>query len=126
MSELVMNADGQLGHASGSPISGGAFVITSSPSTVLDAPDTRGVFRGPLQYTFAGGNASGFDSGSIATTAPQTINPTAIASKSEVLALMREGDSGTMNAQGTVGGTPTAIAGPVEVAIAGQTKVKAE
>jgi hypothetical protein len=79
-----------------------------------------------LLYTFAGGNASGFDPGSVATTAPQTINPSAIKGKNNGQLVIREKDFGTMSAQGTVSGTPTAIAGPVEVAVAGQTKVKAE
>lgn len=120
----VMNANGALGHAVGSLVSGGVFTVVSAPS-VKNRAVGAGVYRGPLQYTFAGGNASGFDPGSVATTAPQTIQPTAVKTRADGLEVIRLGDSGVMAATGTVSGTPTPITGNVEVADAGQDKVRA-
>lgn len=121
--ELVMVEGGALDHGAGSPISGGVFVITSVPSTKdkLGA----GIYKGPLQYTFSGGNASGFDSGSVATTAPQVINPTATKTKADGQEVIRLGDFGTMAAVGTVSGVSSAVSGPVEVSDAGQSKGRA-
>jgi len=123
--ENIANEDLTLAHGTGSPISGGTFTVTSVPSQKVKALD-KGVHKDPLQYTFTGGNASGFDSGSIATIVPQTINATATKVKAENQLVMREGDFGTMQAQGTVGGVPTPIAGPVEISDAGQDKVKGQ
>lgn len=124
--KLVMNENGQLGHASESAISGGVFKIISAPSVKGKAPtNAQGIYRGPLSYTFSGGSATGYDAGTIATLVPQVIAPTAVKSLLETLAVIREGDAGVMIAQGTVSGVPTAIAGGVEVVSAGQTKVQA-
>lgn len=120
----VMNGNGTLGHAAGSLVSGGVFTITSVPSLKVRA-DGKGIYRGPLQYTFSGGNASGFDSGSVATTVPQAIQPTAIKARADGLAVIRLGDSGQMAAIGTVSGTPTAIIGLVKISDAGQGVVRA-
>jgi hypothetical protein len=120
----VMNANGALGHASGSLVSGGVFTITSQPSAKVRADDA-GIYRGPLFYTFAGGDADGFDPGSVATVVPQQIAPTATKSRVESIAPIRLGDSGQMAAVGTVSGTSTPIVGLVEVADAGQDKVRA-
>ena len=62
--ELAMNAAGALGHASGSLVSGGVFTIVSTPS-IKNKAEGHGIYRGPLSYTFAGGDASGFDPGKI-------------------------------------------------------------
>jgi len=121
----VMNADGALGHASGSVITGGEFVITSVPSVKVRAVGA-GVHVGPLSYTFAGGSSAGFDSGSIATLVPQVIPATATKTAVESAPPMRLGDGATMAASGTVGGTPTPISGDVEVANAGQDRVGAQ
>ena len=120
--ELVMNADGALGHGPLSPISKGTFVITSIPSTTNKAKG-KGVYSGDLQYTFSGGDAAGADSGTVATTAPQKIEPTAVKTKADGSFMIRLGDTGTMSAQGTSGGTPVPVSGPVEVSDAGQDKV---
>lgn len=120
----VMNGNGALGHAAGSLVSGGVFTITSVPSLKVRA-DGKGIYRGPLQYTFSGGNASGFDSGSVATTVPQAIQPTAIKVRADGFAVIRLGDSGQMAAVGTVSGTPTTVVGLVEVSDAGQDVVRA-
>ena len=126
MSKNIMNATGQIGHGSGSPITGGVFVITATPSAKTSAPTGQGVYRGPLTYTFSGGSAAGFDPGTIATTVPQTINPTAIKASADGFKFIREDDNGIMAATGTVSGTPTPITGSVEVISAGQTKARAK
>lgn len=124
MSDEVMNSSGEIGHSGGSLISDGVFTIISVPSNKVRAGSS--VFRGPLQYSFTGGNAEGFDSGSIMTIVTQVINPTAIKTRIESLAPIRLGDSGIMVAQGTVSGSPTPISGPVEIIDAGQDKVRAK
>lgn len=124
--KLVMNADGTLGHGSGSPISGGAFVITSSPSTNVKASG-KGVYRGNLQYTFSGGNATGFVAGTVETTATQSIPPTAVNVKADGSLVIREGDFATMNCEGELtGGGTGPVSGPVEVKTAGQVVVKGD
>ncbi|MHC4620360.1 MAG: hypothetical protein ACYTEQ_21635 [Planctomycetota bacterium] len=123
MSELVMTEAGAIGHGAGSTITGGVFTITSVPSGTVKA-EGSGVFSGDLLYTFAGG-AQGNISG-IATTAPQTISPTATKVKADGALVIRLGDSGTMAAQGVdASGAAVAVSGPVEVTDAGQTKVNA-
>jgi hypothetical protein len=121
----VMNLDGAIDHSDGSPISGGIFTIISQSSVKVKALG-KGVYRGPLQYSFAGGDADGFDPGSVLTAAPQIINPTAVKTKADFLEVIRLGDFGVMTATGSVSGTPTPIAGQVEVVDAGQDKVKAK
>lgn len=127
--EMVMNEDGELDHGSGSVISGGTFTITSSASTKVK-PGGKGCYRGPLLYTFAGGDAAGFVDGSVATTVPQTINPTAVKVDADGLPIVRLGDSGTMACVGTFDPPavpPTgAVGGLVEVSDAGQDKVAAQ
>lgn len=121
---LIMTANGQIGHGGGSVIQGGAFVVTSAPSTKVTVGGS-GVYRGVLQYTFSGGSAAGFDPGTIATTAPQVINGTATKVTVDGQAPVLHGDVGVMAAQGTVSGVPSSVSGPVEVVNAGQTKVSA-
>lgn len=120
----VMTANGALGHATGSLVSGGAFIIVSQPSSKVQAVGD-GVYRGPLFYTFAGGDAEGFDPGTVATTAPQQIDPTAVKVRADGLEVIRLGDDGEMAAVGLVSGVSTPIVGLVEVADAGQTEVRA-
>jgi hypothetical protein len=121
----IMNTNGALGHSDGSLISGGIFTIVSQPSVKVKAVG-KGVYRGPLQYTFAGGDANGFDPGTEVTTTPQVINPTAVKTKADGLEVIRFGDTDVMVATGTVSGTPTPVVGQVEVVDAGQDKVKAK
>jgi hypothetical protein len=83
------------------------------------------VYRGPLVYTFVGGDAPGFDSGSVATVEPQQIDPTAVKVRADGQLVIRLGDSGEMGATGTSSGSPTPIVGFVEVVDAGQDKVRA-
>jgi len=124
--EFVMNAGGALGHASGSLVSGGVFTVISTPSTKVSAGGS-GAHRGPLKYTFAGGSAAGFVSGTVATTAPQTIESTAKKVLADGLLVIRLGDSGEMTASGSLtGGGTGSVIGLVEVADAGQNKVSAQ
>lgn len=119
--EAIMNEDGVIDHNTGSVISGGSFTVTSVPSSNVKA-EGKGVFRGPLSGTFTGGNATGFISGSVA--GNFTINPTATAVKADGLPVVREGDTGTLTAAGTIDppATPPTgpVAGEVVVASAGQ------
>ena len=120
-----MNNQGELGHSESSTVEGGVFVITSPPSSDTDA-EGNPIFRGPLLYTFSGGTIPGASPiTGIQTTTPQTINPTAEKSKNNVLAVIREGDSGTMNWEGVQSGGPVTGASGVEVVEAGQAKAKA-
>lgn len=123
--EPIMNQLGQINHGVGSPIMGGVFTIISQPSHTNKATGA-GIYRGPLQYVFAGGSSTGYDPGTVATIAPQVINPTAVKTKADGQLVVRLGDFGTMAASGTIAGVPTPIVGPVEVSDAGQDKVKAQ
>ena len=130
MSLELIAVDGcTVAHASGSLISGGVFTITSAPSTKVKC-EGKGVFKTPLMITFAGGNASGFVPGSVASTAPVIIIATATKCKTGGVAVIREGDTGLMNCLGNTLPNPPGIPGPVmgnvEISVAGQTKVKAQ
>lgn len=126
--ELIAVQGCTLAHAAGSLISGGAFVITSTPDAKAKAGGA-GMYKGPLLFTFSGGSASGFVAGTVMTTAPVSMPATAVKTKAAALAVMREGDSVLMNCVGTLppptGGT-SPVAGNVEISSAGQTKVKAQ
>lgn len=121
--ELLMNQDGAVDHDIGSLVSGGAYVITSVPSTVVKV-NGAGVYRGPLAGTFSGGDAAGFVPGSVV--GSWTVTPTAVAVNVESQPVVREGDTGTLTATGTLptppGGTGPVV-GTVVVSDAGQTEV---
>jgi len=125
--KLTMDASGSLDHVSGSSVSGGAFVITSTPSVYVKT-EGSGVYSGPLTFTFTGGSASGFVSGSL--TGAGTINPTATKVKADGLLIIREGDSVAVTFTGTTlpnpPGTSGTVVGNVEVADAGQSTTKAQ
>jgi len=116
-----------IAHSSGSPISSGSFVITSTPSVKVLA-DGKGVFSGPLTFTFSGGTATGFVSNSI--NGGGTINPTTVKVKADGSFVIREGDSGTLNGTGITLPDPPGTAGPisggVEITAANQAKVRAQ
>lgn len=124
--KLIAVLNCTLAHGAGSTISGGVFTVTSTPSVKVLA-ENKGAYKTPLTYTFAGGTATGFVPGSIATLVPQTIVATATTVLADGVLVMRVDDLGTMTAQGTTlpnpPGTPGAIVGPVEISVAGQTKV---
>lgn len=113
-------------HSAGSPISGGTFTITSTPSVKVKAQG-KGVYSGVLSFTFAGGNMSGITAESF--TGAGTINPTAIYVKADGALVIREGDTGTLTGSGTNPSPPPPTVpgtGGVEISVAGQTKVKAQ
>lgn len=126
--ELIAVQGCTLAHSAGSLISGGVFVITSAPDVKAKAVGA-GIYKTPLQFTFSGGSAAGFVSGSVMTTEPAVMNATATKAKASGLLVMREGDFVLMNCVGTIppptGGTAP-VAGNVEISVAGQTKAKAQ
>lgn len=125
MKNLAVNG-ATLEHDTGSLISSGVFVIISVPSTQTKE-NGNGIYITPLQYTFSGGNASGFVPGSVATVVTQSINATAVNTKDFDKAVMREDDSGIMNCVGSLtGGGTGPVAGSVVIGNAGQTKVIGE
>lgn len=124
----IMNEDGTLDHGSGSPISGGSFVIVSVAS-IKNQLNGKGIFRDDLEYSFSGGSASGVVAGTVRTVVNQDISPTAVFTKADGFEVIREGDSGTMNAVGDNPSPPPPtlpVSGPVEVATAGQNKGKGQ
>ena len=121
--EFVFTENGTVEHGSGSPISGGVFTVVSPPDPKVSV-DSSKVHFGILSFSFAGGNAAGYDPGTI--TGGGTVTPTATQVKNPAGFILREGDTGTLTASGTVSGVPTPISGPVQLGSAGQTKVSAE
>jgi hypothetical protein len=119
--ELIMNANGEIDHAPGSQVSGGAFIITSTPDPFSKA-EGAGVHVGPLGFSFSGGSAAGMESGSV--NIPAAVIPaTAIFDKASNSLVMRLGDSAVIIFNGTLApsGNPGTVAGTVEVSDAGQT-----
>lgn len=122
--ELIAVQGCTIGHGLGSTVTGGVFTITTPPSTKTLAGSP--IYSGPIAFTFTGGSEPTASPGSV--TGTGTINPTAT-KVSETLAVVREGDTGTMVWVGislvdpppTVGGSV-----PVEITVAGQIKVKAQ
>ena len=127
--ENIANAGLTLSHSSGSPISGGAFTVTSAPDAKAKAVGA-GVHVSPLVFTFAGGDAEGFLAGSVA--GGGSIPATATQTRAGGALVMREGDSVTMECDGTIDPPPPSppltapVSGGVEISAAGQTKVKAQ
>jgi len=113
-------------HGSGSVITGGTFVITSTPSTKVK-PGGLGAYKGTtIAFTFSGGSGGGCTDGTV--TGSGTISASALKVKAENQLVIREGDIGTMNWTGTnPSPPPTNLTGTSNVVIssAGQTKVKA-
>ena len=127
MKKFIMNALGTLGHGAGSSISGGTFVITSTPSAKVFAV-AQGVFFKQIDFTFSGGNGPGCDPGTV--TGSGTVLASSLKTFSGVGGdqVMRENDITTTGAfQGTSGGSPVVIGDqPVEVVSAGQNKASSE
>lgn len=107
--KALMNGNGTVDHDIGSLVSGGTFSILSVPSVNVQA-DNAGVYRGTINGTFTGGNASGFEPGSVA--GAWSISPTATAVNVDGQAVVRDGDIGTLTATGTIP-PPTGGTGPV-------------
>jgi len=127
MTENIPNEDLTLDHVSGSPISGGAFVVVppSLPSPFNKALN-KDVYKTPLSFSFSGGTSTTPPLTAIQSLPPiQTIPTSATKCKAEGVLVMLEGDSVTMTAQGIDGGgNPVAISGDVEIKLAGQDKGK--
>lgn len=125
MSELIMNENGTIDYGSTSSISGGTISIITPPS-IKNIASGYGIYRGPINGTVSGANASGFVSGSVVGT--WTISPTATKCLADSLPVVRARDTGTIVATGTPtgGGSAPVPGGTVEVADAGQTKAFAE
>jgi hypothetical protein len=120
----IMTAAGKLGHAPGSLVSGGVFTVTTAPSLKSKIGGV-GVHRGTVAYTFAGGSAAGFVSGSV--TGGGAVTAGAIKTRADGLPVVLEGDRSTMVATGAIpGGGSGPVTGLVEVANAGQDKVNAQ
>jgi len=124
----TMNADGTLGHKTGSAVSGGSFTITSTPSSTTEISG-KGVYVSPLEFTFTGGNATGFVNGSVQTAVPQKITSGATNVQVDGADTMNEGDFATVAMIGTISPPATPPTGPVtpaivEVATAGQDKME--
>lgn len=128
--EDVLNDNGSLGHGAGSPVSGGTFVIQSSPSTKMRAVGI-GVHKTPLSFTFSGGSAAGCNAGTVNTPSPLNLNADGVKVDAEGVRVMRENDIQTyptgFMCTPTGGGAPIPVPNAVvEVASAGQVKVRAE
>jgi len=102
----------------------GSLTITSTPSTKVKAGG-NGVYAGNLQFTLAGGNATGYDPGTVVTVGPGSISPTATKTKVGGQAVVLEGDQNlAVSMTGTISGTPTPFTEPWKVTAAGQSKAK--
>lgn len=126
--EFVMVKGGNLAHGPGSTITGGSFAVTSIPS-IKNKLEGKEIFRDTLEYSFSGGSAPGVNPGTVRTIVDQEIDPTAIKTKADGLEVIRQRDSGTMNAVGDNPSPPPTtlpVSGPVVVADPGQTKGKAQ
>lgn len=123
-----MTTAGTLGHKTGSSVSGGAFMVTSIASSNV-AIEGNGVYKSPINFTFTGGNATGFVAGSVQTASPQSIDGGPTNVKVDGEDTMNEGDFATVAMVGTYSPPQVPPTGPVapaivEVATAGQNKVE--
>ena len=110
MSKAFFTQGGHIVHGDGSPVSGGSFTIIDPPSTDIKV-DTNFVYKGPvLNVSFSGGNMSGMVPGSVAGVG---VIPATALNNFEIpsIALMRDGDTGTLV------GTGTPVAGPPPVPV---------
>jgi hypothetical protein len=123
----IMNTDGTLEHGDDSPISGGVFVFVALPSQKVSAAGKK-IYSGPFDFIFAGGDADGFAAGSVVTTGPVTIQPTAEKVFADGQAVIRDEDFVLMNCIGVFDPPAVPATGPVAgnvVVVAGQQKVSA-
>ena len=113
-------------HSSGSPVSGGTFTVTSSPSLKMNALG-NGVYRGTLAFTFSGGtHSSGTPNSALGS---GTISFTATKNKIDNLFVLRVGDTGSMTGTYVPPSTPpptVPFTSNVEITDAGQDKVLGE
>ena len=123
--KLIMNANGEIDHSTGSLVSGGTFTIKpTTPSTKVKA-EGSGVYSEPLIFIFSGGSATGFTDGTI--TGAGSISAEAVKVKADGSLVIREDDFVNVIFNGTTtGGSPGTVSGDVEVSDAGQSTVKGE
>lgn len=124
--ELIAVQGCTISHAPGSDISGGTFTIVTTPSVTCSA-EGKPIYSGVITFTFAGGSASGATAGTV--TGGGTISPTSTKVTVDGLAVIREGDTGTLSASGTNSAPPPPtlpFTGDVEITVAGQTSVRAQ
>ena len=107
-------------------VSGGVITITSIPS-IKNKAGGQGIYEAPLTFTFAGGNATGYDPGTVVTVGLGSIPATAIkVMKKSGPFVMRENDQAPAIAMtGTISGTPTPFVEPWKITNAGQVNVGA-
>lgn len=99
------------------------LTITSLPSTKVKA-DGSFVYSGEVQFTLVGGDATGYDPGTVVTVAPGVVLPTSIKCLADGSFVIREGDMAPLvSMTGTISGTPTPFVEPWQITDAGQTKV---
>lgn len=133
-SKAIMTTDGSIGHTLFSTVSGGAFVIAPGQDTANFKIDGANVYKGPLEYSFSGGSATGFVAGSVETIddvgAPvtNTIDPGAPKTEADGSPIMRLVDNDVMICWGVPTSTPPNKAlvpsALVIVATAGQSNVR--
>lgn len=122
--ELIAVSGLTLKHSSGSPISGGKFKLESEPSAAAFV-DGAGIYFGPLEFSFSGGNAAGCASGTVAGGGSITGSAVRFLGGNEPALVV--GDGGELVATGTSPqGADVPVAGPVEIATAGQSKLEAK
>ena len=114
-----------ISHDTGSQASLGTFTVISIPS-IKNMADNKGIYRGTLSFSWAGGNYSGGTPGTGVATG--TINVTSTKNKADNQFVIRVDDTGTMN--GTIvnpsGGTIPIVNASVKITNAGQSKVRGE
>lgn len=121
----VMVQGGAVGFGAGATVSGGSFVITAVPSLTAKV-DGKGIYAGPLAWTFSGGNGPGAAPGSVM--GAGSISPGSTSCKIDGLSAMLKDDQVTATLSGlTPQGAPISFPGqPVKVTNAGQTSVKVD
>jgi hypothetical protein len=104
----------------------GVLIITSVPSLTVMAVGA-GVYKTPLTFTLAGGNAVGYDPGTVVTVPSGAIPATSLKALADTLSVMRVDDQvAAVPMTGTISGTPTPFVEAWKITNAGQTKVRAE
>ena len=104
----------------------GTLTITSTPSAKVTAGG-QGVYKTPLTFTLALGNATGYDPGTVATVGAGSIPGTSIKALADGTFVMRVDDQfASVPMTGTIGGTPTPFVEAWKITNAGQAKVRAE
>lgn len=114
-----------ISHGSGSILSGGSFSITTPTVSTKNKAVNKGIYFGPMSFTFSGGNASGCDPATV--TGSGTINPgsTKIRDILTSLFALLENDTGSGIFAGTLSGNPVPLGSqPVKISSANQNKVQ--